>query len=585
MKLGKKRILFAVTALYAAGFVASAADWPQSMGPDGSGFTSEKIEPAAIAGANGPQLLWRAPTGIGGAPPIVVNGKVYVIGGFTPGKEPGPDSTPDRIASHWDKEHTPLDVWVSCLKGGDGTVLWRRCVSEGEILSRQAGIYASPLYHEGKIFVRTTKYAAALDSNSGKTVWTLDLEKALNASTPYSGFFKTKIPEGPFMIGRGAPITAGGKLLLSYFEGSIGSYGGDNTYVEAYATCAAFDPASGKLLWKYRSSKYTRSYDPEKSDSETGYNSWEPALAAGTIDGKPTVVMSTGHAVIGLDLAAGGRLWVFHHAKELDSIRKFVNDNDATTKPNPWPWWIGYGYVPPQVLISGNIVIDRIFCGHGTLGTSTYAIEIRDGHPKLLWQTDQLSARNAKYVLHDGKLYGIDLYSHLHTFKESKIVEWPRPHRPEEIKQFQCRDIRTGNLIWSSDELYQAEKQPPKSFACEDKERSSNNFLSPCPALTDWLRTKPDEGGYSYPGDPAFILCGDMLVFKAARQTASGLYFARLTGNGMQKLGGRSFSLGDYFLGEPVVAEGKCFIKLDNEKNDFDGKRTGNLLCFDIGKP
>lgn len=554
-----------------------AADWPQVMGPAGNGYTPEIINPAAVAS---PKILWRASTGLGGAPPVVADGKVFVLGGFEPGKEPAAASTPEKIHGHWDKPEnsTPLDVWVTCLRAKDGTVVWRAKVTEGETFSRQAGIYASPLYDSGQVFVRTLRYVVALDAAKGAILWKLDLEASCSATTPYRDPLQTGQGGRGFMTGRGAPLMADRKLLVSYFEGAVGSFGGAEKHVDSSAACVALDPVTGKPLWTNKASKHTRNYDPEQSPSETGYDSWEPPLATSVIDGKPTVVMSTGHAVIGIDLASGKRLWVFNHAKELDSIRRFVNDADAATKPNPWSWWVGYGYVPPAVLVAGNIVVDRIFCGHGTFGTSLYAIEIKDGQPKLLWQTDELAARNAKYVLHDGKLYGLDLYSHLHTVdvKKGQISEWPRPRRPADMGQFQCRDVRTGKLLWSSDALYAGDKNAPKpeEFLCE-------RHLHACPALNDTLRKTPQEGGYSYTGDPTFILAGDTLVFKSERQTLEGLFFAKLTGHGVEKLGGRPFRLGDYYLGEPVVAEGKCYIKLDNEKNGLEG--SGNLICFAVG--
>ena len=578
---------FAAAVLTAAAMQLSyAADWPRAMGPDGGGYTPDAIALSAVVGTNGPAVLWRAATGLGGAPPVACDGRVYVLGGFEPGKAPSTETTPDTIHGNWDKTNsTPLDAWVTGLNLGDGSIAWRTKVTEGETFSRQAGLYASPLCFLSNVYIRTLQYVVALDGAKGTVLWKLDLEERLNATTPYRDPLKTGKGGRGFMLGRGAPLAADGKILVSYFEGSVGSFGSDEKHVDSSAACVALDPATGAVLWKHKASLYTRVYDPVKSPSESGYDSWEPALATGTIDGKPTVVMSTGHATIGLDLATGGRLWIFHQAKELESIRKFVNDNDATTKPNPWPWWVGYGYVPPQVLVDGNVVIDRIFCGHGTLGTSLYAIEIKDGQPKLLWQTDQLAARNAKYVLHEGKLYGLDLYSHLHTvdFKKSQIVEWPRPHRPNGVGQFQCRDVRTGKLLWSSDELYQGEKQAQAEYLCESKKHPGH--LDPCPALNDWLRGQPDEGGYSYPGDPAFVLAGDTIVFKAARQTLSGLFFAKLSDGGLKKLGGRSFWLGEYYLGEPVVAGGKCFVKLDNEKNDFEKSTNGNLICFRVGEP
>ncbi len=579
MKFG---IIFYIIFLSLLLNLSFASDWPREMGTAGTGITDEKISESAVKNNTGPKVLWRKSVGIGCSTPIVVAGMVYVVGGFEAGKEPVAENTPDKLPQNWDKiNYKELDIYLTCIDAKDGKVQWQSKVVTNEKINHQAGIYSSPLYFKGNIFLRTTKTFVAVNEKNGETVWKIDLEEKFKFPLPNSEIFKTKVGGSAFMCGRGSPISFEDKIIISYFAGKEATYGGENSYVQIQAGCAAIEPETGKVIWSKTVSPYTRIFDTKNNTSESGYPSWEPPLSAGKIDGKSTVVMSTGHAVIGLDSTDGKTLWTFNHAQELDSIKKFINNQDES-EANPWPWWVGYGYVPPQVLVKDNIIIDRLFCGHGTFGTLTYAFEIKDGKFNILWQTDDLATRNAKYVLCDNKLYGIDLYSHLHTvdFANGKIAEWPRPPRPDDVKQFQCRDITTGKILWSSDELYQGQKTASTDFNCEQK--NTKGHLDPCPALNNETRLKIDEGGYSYPGDPSFIIAGDTLVFKAARQTMNGLYFAKIADDGLKKIGGKSFWLGEYYWGEPVVADGKCFLKLDNERNDFSTGTSGNLICFDI---
>ena len=556
-----------------------AGDWPREMGPDGTGWVNEPINAAAVSREGGPAIAWSASAGVGGASPICVAGKVYALGGFTAGEEPSASSTPAKLAVHWDKpkNFTPLDIYLSAFDARDGRLLWRAPVSKAEPINRQSGIYASPTWYDGKVFVRTPRYVQAVDAGNGSELWRLDMMDAHQATTPCTEFVDTGKPGRGFMTGRGAPLVANGKLLVSFFTGETET--SDKAEKQRYtsATVVALDPGTGKELWKHKASPSARTFSTTVR-TETGCDSWEPALAAGNINSEPTVVMSTGHADIGIDSATGERRWIFHHAVELPNIKPFVNDRDSTSKRNPWPWWVGYGYVPPQVLIIDDIVISRTFCGHGSLGTSLYAFDIRDKKPALLWQTEELAARNVKYVVHDGRLYGIDLHTHLHTTKDHKIVEWPRPHRPEGMGQFQCRDIRTGRLLWSSDELLQSYNGPMHPH-CE------KGALEPgsCPALNDWLRGKSEEGGYSYAGDPAFMISGDWVILKGVRDSLSGLAFAKLTDHGLQRTGSKSFDWGHYYQGEPALADGRLFVKLDSEKNGLDVAGKGNLVCFDLG--
>ncbi len=553
--------------------VLLATDWKQSMGPAMTGVTSEEISPGAVSGPDAPSTIWRAEAGMGGASPVVVGEVVYAIGAFNHGEEPSASATPGRILSHWGpgtkdaqgkRVYHDADIYVSAFSAKDGSVLWRTKVSHEGITDLLLP-NASPLFADGRLFVRTPRHAVALDATTGKVLWNFEFTERYGAQEFW-------------MQGRSAPIMAGGNVIYTNIVAQSVSAGGFPQGNQAQ--CLALNPETGEMVWQHIASPNHRgAFDSGNPQNESGYMGWEPVTAFGEVDAQPTIVMSTGHAAIGLDPGSGTRRWIFHHAMELEYIRKWINDRDSTTKPNPWQWWVGYGYTPPQVVVDNGVVVERLFLGHGTLGTSLAAFEVKDGKPELLWTTDQLQSRNAKFITHKGKLYGMDLHGHLHTVGKGQIQEWPRPRRPQEVKQFQCRDLRTGVLIWSSDVLRQSDTKPRTFYLCEKPPQG----VKPCPALTESLRQELEEGNYSYQGDPTYILAGDILVLKAARESFSGLQFAKVSESGLQKIGERAFPLGQQSHGEPVVAGGRLFIKLYNNKNNFEGL-GGTLVAFDVSK-
>ncbi len=55
-----------------------AQDWPQFMGPNRNGITSQKGMMRSWP-ESGPEILWSVNTGIGYGGPVVKDGKVYIL--------------------------------------------------------------------------------------------------------------------------------------------------------------------------------------------------------------------------------------------------------------------------------------------------------------------------------------------------------------------------------------------------------------------------------------------------------------------------------------------------------------------------
>lgn len=559
-----KRVV-AAAGLVVFGLVGSgglaAADWPRLGGPAGTGCSEEMLDAARIGAAS---IRWRAHVGAGGSAPVTQGQRIYVLGCFKPGLAPSAESTPllNDFPTHWKNKDEPssrkaFDVYVTCVEQADGSILWQTMVSAGEFLNQQAGCQAQAAIQGEVVAIRTPGVVAVVRASDGTTSWTRTLVAEGVAQSPFAG------AQGgaAFLEGRTPPLIHDGLVVVSFIARGDG---GDSSAV------MAFDARTGETAWSWKATPFNgKTWHPERNSTETGYPSHGPALNLATFDGHTTLVVSTGHATIGLDPRTGNRKWTFNQAEGIPQIAAFVNNQDRSA-PNPWKWWQRYGYPPPAPMIADSIVVDRIFCGHGTFGSGTYAINISGDKPEFLWFTSDLSSRWARFAIKDDRLYGMDLWGHNpHTIEKGRIDEWPRPRRADEVGQFQCRDLKSGKLLWSSDALYQTLGR--ESHRCEKV------LGGPCPALSDRDRDLPNEGGYSYEGESMYVLCRNTLVFRGFTKSLPGLFFADISMDRLDVIGHVEVDLGPIGFGEPVVSGGDCLVRAFDESGG-----PGNLICVSL---
>jgi outer membrane protein assembly factor BamB len=189
------------------------ADWPQFLGPNRDGVSTE----AGILTSwprQGPPLVWQRDVGPGLAGPVVVGERLILfhrVGdrevvaclGATTGKEqwqfayetayqddlgvpndPGPRSTPTVIGN---RVYTlGAEGRLHCLDLATGRKLWGRALNE-EYGVRKGffGVTTSPLVLEDRAFVNVGGQNAgivALDAATGKEVWKATDHEASNAS-------------------------------------------------------------------------------------------------------------------------------------------------------------------------------------------------------------------------------------------------------------------------------------------------------------------------------------------------------------------------------------------------------------------
>jgi len=211
------------------GLAASAADWRQFRGPNGSGLAANDAQPATTW-SDSENVKWKvALPGPGSSSPIVVGERVFVTcySGYGDGSSGG---SPDKLLRHlisvdrqtgkilWDKsvpaelpedpfsgyltEHgyassTPVTdgqrVYVFFGKTGvlafdfTGKQLWKVNVGK-ESSNRRWGSAASPLLYKNLVIVNAaeeSRSVRALDALTGKEVWKAESDSLeLSYSTP-----------------------------------------------------------------------------------------------------------------------------------------------------------------------------------------------------------------------------------------------------------------------------------------------------------------------------------------------------------------------------------------------------------------
>lgn len=218
---------------------ASAADWPQWLGPRRDGSSEEIVAPWKQA----PKILWKQPVGEAHSSPVVAGGKVFAFtkvagkndeqveafdavtgkrlwtqicerGAFKGLYGDGPRGTP---AVDNGKVYTfGITGVLTCLNAEDGAKLWDvNTLKQYQAGNLLFGVSGSPLIEGDRVLVNVGGKGAsivAFDKNSGKEVW-----KTLDHKASYSS---------PIAIGQGDQrqlvfLTAKGLVALAPNDGTI----------------------------------------------------------------------------------------------------------------------------------------------------------------------------------------------------------------------------------------------------------------------------------------------------------------------------------------------------------------------------
>jgi outer membrane protein assembly factor BamB len=229
--------------------------WTQ-WGGAGRDFMADSKGLASTWPASGPKKLWSRSLGEGHSSVLVENGRLYTM---------YRQITRQPSVSH--------EEVVAALDAASGKTIWEfkyPAPPNGIQFDQGFGPHSTPLIVGNRLFAASSRSELfALDKTTGKRIWSHDFVKEFNAPLTARGY-------------SGSPLLYNSTIVVTM--------GGPNQAV------AAFDQASGKLLWKQ------------------GYFVWAPASPILIdVDKQPQLVVFGGDVVTGMDPANGRELWRHPH--------------------------------------------------------------------------------------------------------------------------------------------------------------------------------------------------------------------------------------------------------------------------------
>ena len=258
MPLRRALRLAIVTTLAVAPSTATgqvSPSWTQWGGPRRD-FMSDSKGLASSWPASGPKKLWSRSLGEGHSSVLVENGRLYTM---------YRQVTRQPSVSH--------EEVMAAFDAASGKTIWEfkyPAPTNGIQFDQGLGPHSTPLIAGNRVFAASSRSELfALDKATGKRIWSHDFVKEFNAPLTGRGY-------------SGSPLLYNGTIIVTM--------GGANQAV------AAFDQASGKLLWK------------------NGYFVWAPASPVVIdVDKQPQLVVFGGDVVTGMDPASGKELWRHPH--------------------------------------------------------------------------------------------------------------------------------------------------------------------------------------------------------------------------------------------------------------------------------
>jgi outer membrane protein assembly factor BamB len=186
-------------ALLLTASAALAGDWPQWLGPNRDGTSSEVVKPWK----GDLKVLWRKPAGPGHSSPVVAGGKVYLFAQVD-GKE---------------------EEALHCFDARDGKEAWVTSYPRPKFWTLfGTGPQGTPTVSGGRVFTfGPTGIVTAFDAARGEKLWQVDTEKELKAPRLKFG-------------AASSPLVDDGKVIVN-----VGARG---------AGVVAFSADKGKVVWK-----------------------------------------------------------------------------------------------------------------------------------------------------------------------------------------------------------------------------------------------------------------------------------------------------------------------------------------------
>ncbi|MCY4352344.1 MAG: PQQ-binding-like beta-propeller repeat protein [Gemmatimonadetes bacterium] len=232
-------------------FSSAHADWPQWLGPNRTGISSETGVLTTWA-ADGPTVVWQKELGEGFSGISVADGRVYTM--FSAGE----------------------DEFVICLNEETGREIWRFRTG-AKFYERQGGNgpRSQPTVDGERVFVLSAEgWLYALNAKDGKKLWLVDLYDGMGSRVPKFGFSTSPLVENDLLfleVGtrqgtfialdktNGAVKWASQRDIVSYSSPIAVDIAGIRQVVFVSGEAAVgLSPTDGSLYWRF---PWQTSYD------------------------------------------------------------------------------------------------------------------------------------------------------------------------------------------------------------------------------------------------------------------------------------------------------------------------------------
>lgn len=338
----------------AAGLSGMADDWPQWLGPQRDGVWRETGIVERFP-AGGPPIRWRVPIGGGYAGPAVAGGRVFVLDRRRPAGSRPP-------ADPFDRGSIPGTERILCLNEADGRVLWQHEDECAYTMSYAAGPRTTPLVADGRVYTLGAEgHLRCLESAGGQVVWSRDFKKDFGAKTPLWGF-------------AAHPLLVGNRL--------ISLVGGEGSVV------VAFDPATGRELWRALSAKEIGYAPPTRIEH----------------GGKSQLIVWHPEAVNSLDPASGKVNWTV-----------------------PFESRSGLSVATPR--LAGDALFVTTFYNGSLL------LRLGTEPPAVVWRSQKASERDT---------------TELHSIIPTPFIEGGHIYGVCSYGQLRCLKLTTGERVWAT---------------------------------------------------------------------------------------------------------------------------------------
>lgn len=364
--------------------VVAANDWPQWLGPERTGISTETGWDRTLSDA---ELLWHLSEDFPGdhSSPAVVGDRCYIFG---------------RVRGE--------SCVLLCLDPHTGSTIWKQSYKTEK--GTKVNAHATPTVSGGSVFTYDSSgHLRCWDASDGTLRWNRDLNKERGAFTYWHGMTSS-------------PLVYQGKVYVSFMRLIEDE--------EERETFLAQKPPHYRMPgWRPKGVPEVHAFD-----ARTGADVWMndtdgagkfPSMVVGVVDNKPTIVINTSSGAVGLDPETGKAHWVYDsysdNQKKQDQRTTFSspstptivgNDRVVFRKVRGGPvcvqitegavtvLWDRHGMLTRQerkkerpIYYHTSIVLDDMVLVplHGDSGkvrTSLLALDVADG--KKLWRKDEI---------------------------------------------------------------------------------------------------------------------------------------------------------------------------------------------------